>query len=765
MKILFVIFHGFDPNNGISKKIAYQLDAFKANGHEAHICYLDESDGKKRIVDGTPIAKYGNGVLSKIKKRIEFGSVVDYAQKNNIDFVYIRSNHNANHFTIKMIKGLKKLGIKVVMEIPTYPYDQEYGNWWFRRQILQDKLFRYQLAKQLDAIVTFSDDDYIFGQHTIRISNAISFEHVHLKKNINDTTKELNLIGVAEIHNWHGFDRIIRGLAHYYSTPKEYHVHFHIVGYFFSATIEDEVKSLIHLCNVGDYVTLHGKKHGKDLDEVFEKCDFGIGSLGRHRVGIKNMKSLKNREYAARGLAFTYSEIDEDFDNMPYVLKMPADDSAINIQEIIDFYEQLSISPQDIRNSISHLSWKNQMKRVLDEVYPIKNYNAIKIVYCIPSLDRPSGMERVLTTKANYLVEKLGYDVSIILTDNKGANPYFPLSNKVKIIQLDVNIDSLWKFSIWKRIYLYNKKSRDYKRKLEDCLNRLKPDITISLLRREINFINDIKDGSIKMGEIHFGKYRYREIHFKYLPKFINAWISNRWMVQLESKIKRLNRFIVLTHEDAKQWTNKENTIVISNPITIESEETASCDKKRAIVVGRYTYQKGLDLLLETWKIVEAKHPDWSLHIYGAGNREAFEHEVKKNNLSGSIICHNATHDIVKEYLNSSIYIFSSRYEGFGLVLAEAMSIGLPCVSFACPCGPRDIIHDGEDGILCENGNIQQLADGICKLIENEELRKEMGRKASINIQRYSLDNIMRQWDQLFKEVIRERDEKNLLHS
>ena len=103
MKVLFLIFHGFDPNNGISKKISYQLNAFKANGHETHLCYMDENGSKRRMVDGIVIANYGNGKKGKILKRIEFGSIVDYAIRNKIDFVYIRSNHNANPFTIHMI--------------------------------------------------------------------------------------------------------------------------------------------------------------------------------------------------------------------------------------------------------------------------------------------------------------------------------------------------------------------------------------------------------------------------------------------------------------------------------------------------------------------------------------------------------------------------------------------------------------------------------------------------------------------------------------
>ena len=164
------------------------------------------------------------------------------------------------------------------------------------------------------------------------------------------------------------------------------------------------------------------------------------------------------------------------------------------------------------------------------------------------------------------------------------------------------------------------------------------------------------------MGEIHFGKYKYREANFRFLPHSVNLWISYFWMKQLESKIKKLKRFIVLTNEDAKQWNNTENTIVISNPITINSKTMASCENKRAIVVGRYTYQKGLDMLLDAWKIAAERHPDWTLHIFGAGNREAYKNEVNKSNLSNSIICHDATKDILKEYLKSSIYVLSSRY-------------------------------------------------------------------------------------------------------
>lgn len=368
-KALFIVFHGFDPNNGISKKITYQINALNACGIHTHLCYMEEKYNKTRMVDGQIIADYGSGLKSKILKRTEFSSIVRYAIKEHITFVYIRSNHNANPFTINMVRRMKKAGMKVVMEIPTYPYDTEYLSQGMGKQILQDRIFRKLLAQQLDAIVTFSDADKIFGKRTIRISNGIDFNSIHIKKtNIADSSV-INLIGVAEIHPWHGFDRVIKGLAAYYSKPHDVIVKFHIVGYFFFNHDEDMFKQMILDNHLDKFIILHGKKNGDELDKIFDACDFGIGSLGRHRVGIDKIKTLKNREYAARGIPFIYSETDEDFDNKEYIMKAPADDTAIDIKRIITFYKNLTLSPTEIRNSIKDLSWDNQMKKVVDDIF------------------------------------------------------------------------------------------------------------------------------------------------------------------------------------------------------------------------------------------------------------------------------------------------------------------------------------------------------------------------------------------------------------
>lgn len=373
MKALFLIFHGFDKANGISKKIHYQVKALKECGADVHLCYYDVSPkgGRRWMVDDEVIADFGTGITAKIWKRIYFSPIINYARRKGIDFVYIRSFHNANPFTLRLVKLFKRTGAKVVMEIPTYPYDQEYVTCSMKLDLVIDRCFRHQLAKRLDSIVTFSDAEKIFGGRTIRISNGIDFEDIPLKQQQNDTSHELHLLGVAEVHYWHGFDRLVRGLADYYRTnPKpEYKVYFHIVGPLTGQREQDEILPVISKNHLEDYVLLHGPLHGEELDSMFEKADFAIGSLGRHRSGISFIKTLKNREYAARGLAFTYSETDEDFDRMPYVLKASPDEAAIDIQRIIDFRRFLKMSPAEIRESVRPLSWKVQMQKVIEEVF------------------------------------------------------------------------------------------------------------------------------------------------------------------------------------------------------------------------------------------------------------------------------------------------------------------------------------------------------------------------------------------------------------
>ena len=375
MKILYLVYHGFSDESGISKKIHYQVKGLRQNGHEVHLCYYDfDPRGHRcRYVGNKVISDYGTGALAAIRSRTQLDCIYNYCAVNAIEMVYARSFMNANPILVRLFHKLNKRGIKCITEIPTYPYDSEFKGYPLKYKIplYIDKLFRKALAKKMEAIVTFSNEETIFGKRTICISNGIDLDSIpiHNPKKQND----IHLIAVAEIHYWHGFDRLVAGMGEYYKlNPDARKVFFHVVGWEDDRgttsngylTVEQTAKKY----NIGQYVVNHGKLFGDKLDEVFNQCVFAIGSLGRHRSGITNIKTLKNREYAARGIPFIYPETDNDFEDKPYIIKAPADESPVNIRQIIDFIDTHDVNPTEIRNTVEHLSWRFQMEKVVREI-------------------------------------------------------------------------------------------------------------------------------------------------------------------------------------------------------------------------------------------------------------------------------------------------------------------------------------------------------------------------------------------------------------
>ena len=231
--------------------------------------------------------------------------------------------------------------------------------------------------------------------------------------------------------------------------------------------------------------------------------------------------------------------------------------------------------------------------------------------------------------------------------------------------------------------------------------------------------------------------------------------VAKYWRHKQAMAVKRLDKLVLLTSQDEICWKMTTlKTCVIPNPITIEYGERSPLDMKRVIAVGRLNEQKGYDFLIGAWSIVAKKHPDWTLDIYGEGQlRDFIQNMIIQYGLKASINLKGVVKDINREYAKSSILVLSSRYEGFGLVLVEAMSCGVPCVAFDCPFGPRDIINSGIDGLLVKYLDVKALADGLCTLIENVKLRQAMGNKAFEHIQRYDVDHVMQMWMDLFNKL------------
>lgn len=379
MKILFLVYHGFSEYSGITKKIRYQVKGLKENGYDVRLCYYDfaENGHRCRYVDGKLIKDYGTGNWAAFRQRLDYQCVYDYCIREGIQLVYARSFMNANPWLIRFFKQLHKVGIHAVTEIPTYPYDMEFRHayWQMRIALKIDQLFRRRLYKYMDAMVTFSDAQEIFGQRTINISNGVDFDSIplyHCQQPM--ANGQLHLIGVAELHSWHGFDRVMAGIGEYYShqpsaISHQPSVFFHVVGGVYPYRMKVDYMPVIEKYHIQDRIIFHGTMFGKELDDIFNQCQFAIGSLGRHRSGITVIKTLKNREYATRGIPFIYSETDSDFDNQPYVLKAPADESPIDIQQIIDFIDHFDMKPEEIRKSVEPLQWKYQMKKVVDAVF------------------------------------------------------------------------------------------------------------------------------------------------------------------------------------------------------------------------------------------------------------------------------------------------------------------------------------------------------------------------------------------------------------
>lgn len=377
----------------------------------------------------------------------------------------------------------------------------------------------------------------------------------------------------------------------------------------------------------------------------------------------------------------------------------------------------------------------------------------MKVVYVIDSLASKGGAERILSDKMNYMVAHFGYEVYVITCYQdveENPNAYF-LSDQVKQINLNIPYYSQYQTGYPKRLWVKHRLYSLLCDELTTAVQRIDPDVLIGLGYFNADLVCSIRCRALKVVESHEARIftmSDKGLSRSLLSRLFMRYYKYRYFRRIERKADVV---VTLTHGDAKEWHRAHRIEVIPNFTMMEMPLISSCDSKRVIAVGRLEWQKGFDRLMEAWQMVERMHPDWQLSIYGSGTlREALEHQIQELALR-QVVIHNFTPSIAEAYAESSVFVLSSRFEGFGLVLIEAMKAGLPCVTFDCPFGPSDVVVDGECGFVVTDGDIPQLARMLTRLIEDGNLRKQFSKAVLERVKVFDVDVVMQQWKTLFE--------------
>ena len=376
----------------------------------------------------------------------------------------------------------------------------------------------------------------------------------------------------------------------------------------------------------------------------------------------------------------------------------------------------------------------------------------MKLIYCIASVYCPGGMERVLLNKLRWFAVQGGYELLVVTTDQQGLPPFYAFPPEVRMVDLGINYSLDNGRNPVAKILSYFRKRRLHRRRLSALLMQERADIVDSLYPSESSFIPVLRDGSKKVLELHYNKFfrlQYNRRGLLGLADRFRTW-------QDERIVRRFDKFVVLTREDATYWGALPNLEVIPNAAPAVSPRPYDPDNRRVIAVGRLDYQKGFDRLLDAWALLpEALRSEWRLDVFGQGEWEQMLKErIGILGIADSARINAPTPHIFDEYAASAFLVMSSHYEGLPMVMLEAMSCALPAVSFEFPCGPRDLIRNGENGLLVPEGDISALAAALAQLMRDDALRATMSEGARRTALAFSEQTVMQQWMQCFQNLL-----------
>ena len=380
----------------------------------------------------------------------------------------------------------------------------------------------------------------------------------------------------------------------------------------------------------------------------------------------------------------------------------------------------------------------------------------MNILYCVPALYNPGGMERILTEKVNYLANLEGYNLFVFTTDQDNRPLYFKLDDRVTVHHSNLNFNQYFSCNFLEKYLGTKKLLRLYEQQLQAYIKKNSIDLIVSLGGKELEFLHRMKTNSAKICELHFSidirkqfiLSRGTNPLFKLIGKY-RAW-------EMIQQTKKLDQLVVLTKEDEEKLKlTHQNVTQIYNFSPLVPTEKAPLNQKKIVAVGKLDPQKGFDLLIEACTFIK-NWDGWILEIYGQGpDEEQLRSQISSHHLEQHIFLKGITQKVAEVYHSASFYVLSSRFEGFPMVLLEAISFGLPIVSFDCVTGPNEVVHNDDCGILVDDGNTEKLGEAIQRLIENQKEREEKSERAFQKSRIFSKDEIMKQWTDLFESLVK----------